>query len=289
MLFTLDFIGIGAGKAATTTVARLLDAHPDICLSVPKEVRYFNRYNNYHFQCRNNSQFGKPLDWYSNHFTHCQSGSKLGEFSPQYLVDPEAPTAIYERFPDTKLILCMRNPADRAYSSYQMIRHYHRAEKRPFSEAIRAEPEYVEKGLYYKHLCRYLKYFDLSQFAFVLFDDMKKKPAQCIRQLYEFLGVNPNFTPEHIGLAANPFKRTRFRWLKQLEFHAVNTIAGKGGTAFIEWLKDKGLNTMMHRIYTQPTQYPPMSTTDRDWLREQFARDLVSLERLLNQDFSDWK
>ena len=118
---------------------------------------------------------------------------------------------------------------------------------------------------------------------------MKKKPAQCIRQLYEFLVVNPNFTPEHIGLAANPFKRTRFKWLKQLEFHAVNTIAGKGGTAFIQWLKDKGLNTMMHRIYTQPSQYPPMSTTDRDWLREQFAGDLVSLERLLNQDFSNWK
>ena len=82
MLFTLDFVGIGAGKAATTTVARLLEAHPDICLSVPKEARYFNRYNAYHFQSRNNSQFGKPLDWYSNHFTHCRSGSKLGEFSP---------------------------------------------------------------------------------------------------------------------------------------------------------------------------------------------------------------
>ncbi len=289
MPFTLDFIGIGTGKAATTAVARLLEAHPDICLSVPKEVHYFNRYRPFHWRNRNNSYFGKPVHWYKNHFAHCRTGSILGEFSSQYFVDPEAPAAIYERFPDIKLILCMRNPADRAYSGYQMNRYYHQAERRPFSEAIRAEPEYIEKGLYFKHLSRYLKYFDLSQFAFVLFDDFKKQPAQCIGRLYEFLAVDPNFIPEHIGRGVNTSKRTRISWLKQLEFHAVNTIAGKGGTAFIEWLKDKGVNSMMHRIYTQAYQYPPMSTADRDWLREQFARDLASLERLLNQDFSNWK
>ena len=38
----IDFIGIGVLKAATTNIAEILHEHPQICISVPKEVRYFN-------------------------------------------------------------------------------------------------------------------------------------------------------------------------------------------------------------------------------------------------------
>ena len=183
----------------------------------------------------------------------------------------------------------MRNPVDRAYSSYQMNRHYHRIESRSFSEAIRGTPEYIEKGLYFKHLCRYLEYFDRSQFAFVFFDDIKEEPAQCMRQLYEFLNVDPNFRPEHIGLRANARRRTRIKWLKQLEFQVVNTIAAMGGTAIINWLKHRNINKIFAKLYTQPYQYPPMPAEDRDWLREQFAADLNGLGILLDRDFSNWK
>ena len=41
--FRPDFIGIGANKSGTTWVADMLQQHPEICLSEPKEVRYFNK------------------------------------------------------------------------------------------------------------------------------------------------------------------------------------------------------------------------------------------------------
>ncbi len=40
---TVDFIGIGAARSGTTWLTHCLRAHPQLCLSEPKEVRYFNR------------------------------------------------------------------------------------------------------------------------------------------------------------------------------------------------------------------------------------------------------
>ncbi len=41
---TVDFIGIGAARSGTTWIAEVLRAHAEICISEPKEVRYFNRH-----------------------------------------------------------------------------------------------------------------------------------------------------------------------------------------------------------------------------------------------------
>jgi hypothetical protein len=53
--FNIDFIGIGTSKAGTTWISEMLDAHPGICMSEPKEVNYFNEQDNYYLNFAQNS------------------------------------------------------------------------------------------------------------------------------------------------------------------------------------------------------------------------------------------
>lgn len=285
----IDFIGIGPSKTGTTTIARLLEAHPQICLSVPKEIFYFNKTDVYWSQSTENPNHNKSTEWYFNHFKHCQINSTKGEITPNYFIDSEAPKKIKEIFPNAKIIVSLRNPVDRAYSSYNMIAHYHLGEQRPFSQVIREVPEYVEKGLYYKNINKYLQYFDRSQIIVLTFEEIKNDPKKMIQKLYSFLGVDDSFTPENLHLKANSAKKTQYKWMQKLEHQMVKNISGWGGGKFINWLKEKKVNKWFHSLYVQPMKYEPMKEVDRNWLKEQFREDLEQLEKLLGRDFSHWK
>ena len=104
--FNIDFIGIGAEKAGTTQVSEMLAAHPEICMSEPKEVSFFNKTESY-MQGGINKHYGKDISWYKKHFGHQKKGQILGEFTTVYLYDKEAPKNIHQLYPHTKLIVCL--------------------------------------------------------------------------------------------------------------------------------------------------------------------------------------
>ena len=97
--FSVDFIGVGAEKAGTTWLTRMLNAHPEINLSEPKEIFFFNK-NNYYDQIHKiNPNYQKGLEWYAKRFLHCEVGKIKGEFSTSYLWDESAAKRIYKEFP----------------------------------------------------------------------------------------------------------------------------------------------------------------------------------------------
>jgi hypothetical protein len=78
--FNIDFIGIGAQRCGTTTLAKTMAQHPQICMSQPKEVKYFNLETSY-ISKKENQNFYKDLSWYEKHFLHCETACLKGEFS----------------------------------------------------------------------------------------------------------------------------------------------------------------------------------------------------------------
>ncbi len=282
----VDFIGIGSLKAATSSVAQLLHEHPEICISVPKEIRYFNTY----FRDQEyNKNSNKSLTWYHGHFKHCAINSIKGEFSPNYLTDKDAPRRIFETFPEAKLILCIRNPVNRAYSDYQMLKHYTFRESLSFSQAIRKNPKYLENGSYAKHLERYLEYFDLKNIQVVKFEDFKKNPINEIQKLYHFLGAEPNYLPNLDAQKSNTAKQTKFKIFRKLEYKTKRIVASRGGGKFINYLKEKNVHHLLRKLYTKPLSYPPMNEGDARWLKSQLIEDIEKLEQLLNMDLQSWK
>ena len=193
MTKNIDFIGIGAPRCGTSWITNVLRSHPDICISEPKEVRYFNREEKQFGRLKGNknSNFDKDISWYLQRFSHAKEGQFCGEFSPIYLSDQTAPSAIKAQFPDVKLIVCLRNPEDRAYSFYKLLSGNSVIEPMSFEQALEKESVYVEAGLYAKNLARYLEYFDRDKILFLVFEEVISEPAREINRIFEFLGVDP--------------------------------------------------------------------------------------------------
>ena len=76
MTFQANIFLIGAQKAGTTTLADLLNQHPLIHLSSPKEPNYYSQH------------FDKGAGWYRECFAGATDGSMLLDASVSYSTRP---------------------------------------------------------------------------------------------------------------------------------------------------------------------------------------------------------
>lgn len=106
-----DFLVIGAQRAGTTTLYRLLSEHPGIIRpTVSKGIGYFDVH------------YGKGLRWYLSHFPLNVGHKKARlafESSGYYLFHPLAAERIAHDRPDIRVVAMLRDPVERAYSAHQ--------------------------------------------------------------------------------------------------------------------------------------------------------------------------
>ncbi len=94
----------------------ILRTHPRIKCAKTKEVGFFNRDKFY--------QLG--LDWYARQFPYRFSPNVLlFEGTPEYLYYPFVTERILRFDPHLKLIVLLRDPVERAFSAWNMFRHFH--------------------------------------------------------------------------------------------------------------------------------------------------------------------
>ncbi len=205
-----DFIVIGAQKSGTTSLFDYLRQHHQLLPSVAKAVHYFDggldpRVNN----------FAKGETWYRSHFPlkySARAGQKTFEATPLYMFHPFAAERIHDLVPDTKIIAMMRNPTERAISHYfherrkpdrepLSIYDAFRQEERRLANAVRLEQyschsfihhSYKSRGRYEEQIVRYLRYFPMKNIHMVRSEDLFAKPERILREVFEFLGVDPN-------------------------------------------------------------------------------------------------
>lgn len=208
-----NFFIVGAARAGTTSLWKYLNEHPDVFMPganlLVKEPGYFCDLPQVPWA----PKFWSDFDAYLDLFSDGHGRSAVGEATVLYLVAPESPERIHRQYPNAKIIICLRNPVDRAYSLYRLmcsggfewLHPFERAlqdeERRAHDEALKAtDPRYYgylyyRSGLYHAQVERYMKRFPREQIHFVLFDDLKKDPAGTFRNVCSFLGVDPGVTP----------------------------------------------------------------------------------------------
>ena len=285
--FKVDFIGIGPAKAGSTWLGHMLETHPGICMSEPKEVHYFNDSLSFN-RSYDKAHYPLGIHWYAQHFKHCAPGKLKGEITPRYIIDPVVPQRLYDHNPELKLIVCLRNPFDRIISHYHSAKDYHKSELRTLSQAIREEPEYIEMCLYFKNLSRFLPLFPLDRFFFVDMERVREDPAAHLAELFTFLGVEHTYVPDRIRDISNPARTTRSVWFRKLSGSIHRSLVAWGFSPFIRWLKSYGVGKWLNRLNSAPIEKETLSETDRDFIREKIAEDVANLEKLLSRDFSDW-
>lgn len=282
---TVDFVGIGATKSATTWVAERLREHPDICVSSPKETSFFISDN-----------FGRGSDWYAKHFIHCENKQIKGEFSPQYLTRTEVPRNIQNFAPNTKLIVCLRNPVERFLSGYHFTKATGRHNIPLTTENIETQFKgELERGLYYKYLKKYFDIFPRDQILVLFTENIRKNGLLEIQKTFRFLGVNDNFIPPNISKKENltseaqalfPFvNKTIFKWHKKITLGRLNI--------FVPLLKILNLHLLAQKIRSaniklsnKPTQNIPIDTSIKEKLLDYYEKDTENLEQLLGHNIS---
>lgn len=285
--FKVDYIGIGAAKAGTSWVNQMLKAHPQVCTAEPKEVHFFH--DLVHFTAPiHQGNFKKGIDWYKRFFQHCEDGQIKGEITPKYLIDPVVPGRIKAMFPDVKLILCLRNPVERATSHYYFTKYFIRGESRPIAQAIREEPEYVVHGLYFKHLQNYLEYFPFSAIHLVWFEDIASQPEKVLEELYAFLKVDPAFRPGGMHTKSNAAKKVKSRRLREFLAAGERKLTEWGLSGIVILLKRMNVNKAIAYFNAEKIKYEKVSAEDRSWLIGQFREDILSLQGLTGRDLSSW-
>src|SRR5947208_1771215 len=140
-LFRADpnFIIIGAQRGGTTSLQAWLGSHDEVVRARGKELHYFDLY------------YERGRGWYREHFPYRfrLHGRLTGEATPSLLYYPPAVERVARDLPKVKLVALLRNPADRAWSHWWLVRSKGE-EPLEFADAIASEAERLENGGVYE-------------------------------------------------------------------------------------------------------------------------------------------
>lgn len=175
-----DFIIIGAAKCGTTPLWYNLDKHLDITMGPRNSERgkvemYFWGTSNY---------TDKGIDWYKKKF----DGKVSGEKTPKYHTSKLAISQMKKHIPNVKLIMCVRHPAERAYSNWKMNLKGGKAPS-VFTYNLFTR-RYAGLGKYIVNLERnVLSIFPKKQLHICVTEWMKKNTVEEMNKIYDFLGI----------------------------------------------------------------------------------------------------
>src|ERR1700756_5704605 len=105
-----NVIAVGVGRSGTTWLHEVLNGHVGLPYGV-KETDFFLR------------NYGNGIDWYKSFFRHCGPGLPILEICPTYFSSAEARQRMKLHIPDCQIISAFREPVERAYSHYKLMRH----------------------------------------------------------------------------------------------------------------------------------------------------------------------
>ena len=282
----IHFIGIGVEKSGTTTVAALLNEHPQICMSDPKEVRFFNSQRDY-IHVGENVNYEKGLDWYSRHFEHCKEKLK-GEFSTQYFQDHSAAERIKKDFPEARLILCLRNPFDRIISQYKMYRDYFKKEKRPFEEAIlHPASDYIHKSNYATHLKRWMDLFGKDNIHIVILERLNADKQKSTSSLLNFLNVDEKEAADLLGEKKNTASSSRFAWLVFLMDKTQFFLMKYKMSWLLSLMRSLGINTLLSKINSKRSK-DGESFVFPGQVIEALNEEIAELKVLIKDPLPEW-
>jgi hypothetical protein len=268
-----SFLIIGAAKAGTTSLYHYLRQHPDVYMSPVKEPAYY-------------ASASGGADWirarqdYERLFEGAGTQRARGEASPQYLNDEAAPDRIAADLLDVRLIVSLRNPVDRAYSSY-LGRLAGGTERRGVGEALRRGTYYVDSSLYHAALTRYFTRFDRTRIHVLLFDELVADTRGTLQQVCDFLNVDRGFafdTSVKHGSAAAP-RAPAVNALFWTLTHAVRRHLP-------ERLRNTGLAGRAQHLLVRPPD--PLPAAIRRQLQADFRDDLLRTEALIGRSLAAW-
>ena len=283
---------LGAQKAGTTSLFDWISQHPDV-YGEPgmKDFPFFIK----------DEYYEKGLNWFNNRFKKHRDEKIVLHGCVNYMYFCNEFIDRINSYPhETKFIVVLRNPIERAYSAYWFNRKigvekaltFEEALNNEYTESFKSLKEigsftYLDHGYYYRQLSYLLKHIDKTKLLVLLFDDIVHNNLETIKKVYNFLNISDNYVPDFSkkNQSGIPYNSKLQKILsgpllnKKLKF--IKNIIPIEKRIILKH-KIQGLNT-------KPFSYPPIQEKTRDKISIILRSDINKLESLISQDLSSWK
>lgn len=262
-----NFLHIGPGKSGSTWLHEVLSVHPQVHLSPAKDLYFFSRY------------YDRGADWYRQQFADAPADAVVvGEVCPDYLASPEAAERIAATLgTGIRLMVTLREPAERAWSSYLYLSKHGLAAS-SFRETVERTPLLLDEGRYDTQLRPFVDRFGTEAIHVALFDDLQADPQAFLDATTDWLGIERQPLAAGQLEPALPASTARFLPVAIAAQRGAEFVRRHDGARFVGRIKRSAL---VQRMLYRPLgdDRPVMSEEDRRHVMDELAGEVAAVER----------
>lgn len=288
----VNAIIIGAGRSGTTTLYKYLENHPDVCFSYIKEVHYFSV----------DDLYKRGENYYHSFWKHCNDRKIKIAADTYLLIDKKAPQRIAKYNSETKIIIILRNPVERAWSSYlYAVNSGYIKENISFIQSIKNEDNYkdadiavqnnlcnIRQSMYFKHISYWFESFPRKNFLILKTADLKEQPEILLKKLSDFLDIT-EFKTKNTSIKANKSAKVKSKILQQFMLNRNNPARKFLRKVLPESIKQKILHSKLpdkiSSANRKETVYTEISEENRRFAEKLLQKDTERLEKILGIKF----
>ena len=283
-----NFFIIGAPKCGTSSLAAWLGAHPEACMSRPKEPHFFYP--------REKSEYPSVRD-YEACFAHAGPGeTAIGEASTNTMYSSEAIGRILDYAPEAKFILCLRNPVEMALSLHNHIVNSEQQPIKDFVEAWTSDatiyPRFqdgsFESRRYYREMCALGSHLERlrallpdDRLITVLLEDIAGDEAAELGKIAAFLGISRVEAPYPRSNVVKHFRSRLFRYAVRGLVRSKRALGVERSFGIGNWLNRLNIREGVGTASMTPAIYA--------MLARHFEPEIGLLEQQLGRDLSHWR
>lgn len=150
--------------------------------------------------------YRRGLAWYRTQMPLTLPGQLTVEKTPGYFAAPQVPARVWDMNPAVRLLLIVRDPAERLVSDYTQVLHNRLTRHKPYQPLEELllhkghiDPAYkaLQRSLYHLHLGRWLEVFPREQIHVVDGDALIRDPFPELRKAERFLDLPPRISPSN--------------------------------------------------------------------------------------------
>lgn len=180
--------GIGAQKAGTSWLFQALRRHPQIAFPLRKEAHYWD-WVELNKRPRMDEKYWESLE--------SEDVSWVADFTPDYsVICPELIASLYQQRPQTRVLLILRDPVDRAWSAARMLAGQAHFEADELDDAwltrVCRSSASFRRGNYAAILENWFSVFPPTQVKVFGFTDVVDRPERVVRDILDWLDLDPS-------------------------------------------------------------------------------------------------
>ena len=279
-----NFFIVGGSRCGTTNMSYYLNEHPQVFIPYGlSEPYYFAR-----LDIPNNFKRESMIRDYKKYlalFKKANNHRAVGEASSVYLSCPHSASEIKKAFPNSKIIISVRNPIERAHASYFSYK-FMKLDKRSFTEMLDWHENKIknneffidsilESGFYSKHIKRFQENFSADKIKIIIFEEYVKNITPTINSILAFLGID-----EKMEFDEQPKGAYRVPKNKMAKLLLENATFRKTATKLIPTITRQNIGD---KYFVKQTTKPPMLQQERERLKKIYESEVRELEILLGK------